>query len=425
MALVEGAGTSATTLAVAGTSRIDISEFLAANLVLANNVAGSLRVGPEFSGNFQVCTWNEDKLNANFVTDLTVGGINTTAASILVSAADAAVTPVGTILSDGGATGGLGGGEQMQVTGQSPSGANVALSITRAYGGTTASIHAQSAVYTHIARPLQQNSDLGPDMSRARVVKYNYIQRQGVDVVLAAEAIESSRRGYTPGVQDELVYQLANRTQEILRLWNTSLIYGSPSYGVGGSVGAAAGDYSTFAGIHKWLDGTFNATSVSINWGAASTINGINSPYANGDIFSAVNDANIYLFRQGAVADWLVGGPLAAVYVGKTFNDRIRLQQDEMTRGFAAQYIRTTLANELRVLLDGYVSDTSGVGDLMLLDSSRWRIRPYAGSLYYTITAETLRDGDQVRALSKLSLEARNTGSDIGQASMLITNCKL
>jgi hypothetical protein len=261
-------------------------------------------------------------------------------------------------------------------------------------------------------------------MSRARVVKYNYIQRQGVDVVLAAEAIESSRRGYTPGIQDELVYQLANRTQEILRLWNTSLIYGSPSYGVGGSTGAAAGDYSTMAGIHKWLDGTFNTTSVVDTWQTAST-SFPGAPYANGDIYTAINDANIYLFRQGAVADWLVGGPLAAVDVGKTFNDRIRLQQDEMTRGFAAQYIRTTLANELRVLLDGYVSDTSGTGDLFLLDSSRWRVRPYAGSLYYTITAETLRDGDQVRALSKLSLEGRNTGSDIGQASILISGCKL
>jgi len=161
MALVEGAGTSATTIAVAGTSRIDISEFLAANLVLANNVAGALRVGPEFSGNFQVCTWNEDKLNANFVTDTTAGGISSSATQIIVSAADASVTPVGTILCDAGATGGLGGGEQMQVTGVTYSGSTANLQISRAYGGTTASSHAQSAVYTHIARPLQQNSDLG------------------------------------------------------------------------------------------------------------------------------------------------------------------------------------------------------------------------------------------------------------------------
>jgi hypothetical protein len=423
MALVEGAGTSATTLAAAGTSRIDISEFLAANLVLANNVLGSIRVGPEFSGNFQVCTWNEDKLNANFVTDTTAGGISSSATQIIVSAADASVTPVGTILCDAGATGGLGGGEQLQVTGVTYSGSTANLQISRAYGGTTASSHAQSAVYTHIARPLQQNSDLGPDMSRARVVKYNYLQRQGIDVVLAAEAIESSRRGYTPGIQDELKYQLRNRTQELLRLWNTSVIYGSPSVGVGGSVGSAAGDYSTFAGIHKWLDGTFNATSVTVNWSTTNT--GTSAPYAPGDIFSAVNDVNILLFRNGAVPDWVVGGPLAAVDVGKLFNDRIRLQQDETTRGFSAQYIRTTLANELRVLLDGYVSDTAGKGDIMILDSSRWRLRPYAGSLYYTITAPTLRDGDQVRALSKMSLEARNTGSDIGQASMLITNATL
>ena len=418
MALVQGAGTTATTLAVAGTTRIDISELLLANLVLANNVSGALRVGAEFSGNNQVATWNEDKLNNDFVTDTTSGGISSTATQILVSLADAGITPVGTILADAGqASYGIGGGEQMQVTGVTYSGSTAALQISRGYGGTTAAAHAQSAVFTHVSRPLQQNSDLGADMSRARVVKYNYIQRQGVDVVLAAEAIQSSRRGYTPGIDDELVYQLANRTQEILRLWNRSVIYGAPSAGINGTTGVSAGDYSTMAGIHKWLDGTFNSTSVSTSW--------ITKGYSNGAIFQAVNDANITLFRNGAVADWLLVGPLGAVDVGLTFNDRIRLQQDEMTRGFAANYVRTTLANELRVLLDGYVSDTAGLGDIFLLDSSRWRWRPYAGSMYYTITAETLRDGDQIRALSKMTLEARNTGSDIGQASMLIYNSTL
>ena len=418
MALITGAGTNATNLAVAGTARVDISEFLAANLVLANNVSGALRVGPEFSGNNQVCTWNEDKLNADFVTDTTVGGISSAATQIVVSLADASITPVGTVLGDAGQTSlGIGSGELVQVTGVTYSGSTANLQISRAYGGTAAAAHAQGAVFTHVSRPIQQNSDLGPDLTRARVVKYNYIQRQGVDVVLSAEAIESSRRGYTPGIDDELVYQLANRTQEILRLWNRSAIYGAPSSGTGGTNGVAAGDYSTFAGMHKWLDGTFNGTSVATSW--------VTKGYTQGNVFQAVNDANIALFRNGAVPDWLITGPLGAVDVGVAFNDRIRLQQDEMTRGFAANYIRTTLANEVRVLLDGFVSDTAGLGDLFLLDSSRWRWRPYAGSMYYTITAETLRDGDQVRALSKLSLEARNTGTDIGQASMLIEFCSL
>jgi hypothetical protein len=420
MPLVQGAGTSATALAVAGTTRVDISEFLAANLVLANNFAGALRVGPEFSGNNQVATWNEDKLNADFVTDTTVGGIGTGTVQIIVSLADAAITPVGTVLVDAGANLGLGTGERTQVTGVTYSGAVANLQISRAYGGSTASTHAQGAIFTHLSRPLQQNSDLGPDMSRARVVKYNNIQRQGIDVVLGAEAIESSRRGYTPGIQDELVYQLANRTQEILRLWNRSSIYGTASPGAGpnpGSAGTSAGDYSTFAGLHAWLDGTFNATSVVTSW--------VTKGYAAGDIFSAINDANITLFRNGAVPDWMMVGPLGAVDASKLFSDRIRLQQDELTRGFTAQYIRTTLANEVRILLDGYVADGAGVGDIFLLDSSRFRWRPYAGSLYYTITAETLRDGDQVRALSKLSFEARNTGTDIGQASMLISSASL
>lgn len=418
MALVEGAGTSATALAVAGTTRIDISDFLAANLVLANNGAGALRVGPEFSGNNQVCTWNEDKLNADFVTDTTPGGIGIGTGQIIVSLADASITPVGTVLADAG-SGGLGGSEQMQVTGVTYTGGVANLQLQRAFAGTTATIHAQSAVFTHVSRPLQQNSDLGPDMTRARITKYNNLMRMGIDVVLAAEAIESSRRGYTPGVNDELVYQLANRVQEILRLWNRSLWYSKASPGIGGSAGTSAGDYSTYAGIRAWLDGTFNTTSTTVNWATKGYPNG-----ANG-LFQAVNDANITLFRNGAVTDWLAVGALGAADLGQVFSDRIRLQQDETTRGFSAQYIRTTLANEMRVLLDGYIADGAGVGDIFLLDSSRWRWRPYSGSLYYTITAETLRDGDQIRALSKLSVEGRNTGSDAGQASILITNATL
>src|ERR1700691_3339102 len=102
MALITGPGTNPTNLAVAGTARVDISEFLAANLVLANNVSGALRVGPEFSGNNQVCTWNEDKLNADFVTDTTVGVFSSASTQIVVSLSDASITPVGTVLADAG-----------------------------------------------------------------------------------------------------------------------------------------------------------------------------------------------------------------------------------------------------------------------------------------------------------------------------------
>ena len=412
MALVQGAGTNSVQLGTSGTKRDDLSEFLAACLALENNVAGALPVGPEFMDT--IAQWDEDKLNSDFVTDTTVGGINTSAVTINVSAADAAICPQGTVLADiSTTTGGMGGGEHLQVTGNNGS----ALTLTRQFAGTPAQTHAQGAVYTMVSRPERENSDLGPDTSHARIRKYNYLHRHSIDVVLSAEVIERSRRGYTPGIQDELKYQFRLRTQEILRLWNKTIIYSRGQAGTNGTTSLSGGDFSTLWGFRGWLDGSFNTTATPVDWAA--------SGYASGDIFTAVNAANITLFRNGTLANWLMGGPLMAQEAGKLFSDRIRLQQDETTRGYSAQVIRTTLANELRLLLDGYIQDSAGIGELYVIDSSRWRLRPLAGQFYYTISAPTLRDGDQVRALSKMSLEARNTGSDVGAASLLIKNCTL
>lgn len=412
MALVQGAGTNSVTLGVSGTKRDDISDYLAACLVLANNVAGSLRVGPEFMDT--IAQWNEDKLNANTITDLTAAGQSTSSTQLNVSASDASLLVVGTVLADQATSaGGLGGGEHVQVTAVT----GTVITITRAFAGTSASNHSTNAVWQMVSRPTMENSDLGVDMSRARLRKFNYLHRHEINVVLSAEVIERSRRGYTPGIKDELEYQFYNRTQEILRLWNTALIYSRPQAGVNGSASLSGGDYSTMAGLRAWLDGTFNNTASPIVW----TTNG----YPQGAVDQAINAGNISAFRNGAVLDWCVGGPNVAVDVGKLYNDRIRMQQDETTRGFAAYYFRTTLANELRLLLDGYVQDGAGIGEIYLLDSSRFRIRPLAGQFYYTITAPTLRDGDQIRALSKLTLEARNTGSDAGQASFVVTSATL
>lgn len=378
--------------------------------MLANNVAACLRVGPEFADS--VTQWDEDRLNTDFVTDTTSGGQNSTdsQSNLLVSLADAAVVDIGSILADMSTTvGGVAQGEQVRVlavNGQT-------VTVSRGYGGSTKTTHAQGAQWSIIGQPTIENSDLGRDKSRPRVRKINYVQRHEINVNLSSEVIMRSRRGYTPGIADELEYQFYQRTQEILRLWNKTLIYMKGDPGTTGTTGVSGGDYSTMFGLRAMLDGTFNSTSSVIDFAAS---------YTAGQIDLAINKANKTLYRNGATPDWCLGGPNAAEDVGKLYDDRIRIQQDDTTRGFAAMYFRTSLANELRMLLDGFVQDGSPVGDLFVLDSGRIRIRPQADMFYYVITAETLRDGDAIRALSKMSLEVRNTGSDIGQAHQLIKN---
>lgn len=409
MALLLHSGASSTDLGVSGTKRDDISDYLAACLVLANTTAGAIRVGPEFADS--IAQWDEDRLNNDFITDLTSGGQSTSSTSMTVSTADAAILDLGYVMADtSAAAGGIANGEFVQVTAIS----GTTVTFTRAFGGSTATSHAQNAIWSIIARPTLENSDLGRDMSRARIRKYNYLHRHELNVNLSSEVIMRSRKGYTPGIQDELEYQFFQRTQEVLRIWDKSVLYSKPSPGTTGSAGFSGGDYSTMAGIRAWLDTTMNATSAIYDYQT--------SGLTAGQLDRAINAVNISLFQNGVVNDWAIGGANAAQDIGRLYSDRIRLQQDDSTRGFSAMYFRTTLANELRMMLDGFVESVQNIGDLFILDSGRARLRPLAEQFFFVITAPTLRDGDQIRAISKLTLEMRNTGSDVGQAHEVIRN---
>jgi hypothetical protein len=413
MAYLTSPGATAISLGVAGTKRDDISNYLANSLVLVPNAIGSTPVGAEFSDS--IAKWDEDQLNPGFVTDTTSGGINATAQYINLSQADASNLRIGFLLSDISATtSGLGAGEQLSVSAVQ----GTQIQVQRGYNGTTAAIHSQGAVYKIVARPDQELSGLNNDMSRPRVVHYNYITRQTTDAILSNEAINRARRGYTPGVNDELEYQFYQRTEELIRTANTTFLYSRPYQGRNGAVGASGGDYSTIAGLYSWLDGSLNGTfttgTVTVNWATQG--------YGTAQVYQAINYANKLLYRNGALPDRAMVGPNGAGDVGNAFKDQIRLTQAEMNRGFAANVIRTTLGNELVVLLDGQVEDATGIGQIFILDSGRIRIRPAADQFYSIISAPTFLDGAAVRMINKWSLEVRNTGTDAQQAHMLITN---
>jgi hypothetical protein len=415
MASPTGLGTTNVTLGVANTIRLDISDYLAPNLVLANNFASAMRVGPEFADT--ICRWNEDRLNANTVTDTTAGGQSTTSTQLILSISDASLLSIGTQLVDVSATaGGLGGGEMVYV--QAVNTQNGVVMIARAFYGTTATIHAQGAIWQIIGQPTAEFTDLGPDLTRARVPKWNYFERQELNVSLSAEVIERSLAGYTPGIRDELEYQLANRVQELLRRWNTTAIYGRGYTGQGGTVGQTAADYSSLWGVRSFLDGTANAvinpgeTTVTLNYAAQG--------WPVGAIDLALNAANLLVNRNGAVPDQAWFGFNPAQAASRLYNDRIRITQTENERGFSADLMHTPLGNELLFGLDGYIVDTPSIAEVFVIDSLRLRWRPFKNQWFYGFTAPTLRDGDSFRALSKASIEFRNTGNASGQASIAI-----
>lgn len=416
LALLTHSGAGSTDLGTLNTKREDISDWLLASLVPENNFLGLIDIGPEI-GDTQF-RWLEDRLNNNTVADASgaaaggntagppAGGATT---NFTLSAADAAILDVGWILADEAATAlnqGVPGSELIQVV--SISGTTVGM--LRGYGNTTPTVHGINATYRVIAAPVYENSDLGRDMSRARITKLNAISRFELNVNISSEQIERALAGYAPGVPDELQYQFEARLRELLRRMNQSLLYSR----VSSNTAPGTGDYSTMAGCTQFfLDGTFNGV------GAGNLSNSNQAGSALSD--TILNSQNKTMFRNGALNDWIVVGANGAEALGRLYNDRIRLEQNDRGRGFWAKYFDTSLGNTLRIVMDNAIYDTAPFGMALLLDSGRIRIRPFKNSFFYLIQAPTFRDGDAVRALSKWSLELRNAAGDVGAAHVLVT----
>jgi hypothetical protein len=392
MSLLIHSGAALTDLNVTGTKRDDISDVLLASLYVENNMLGLTPVGAEFAD--EQLKWVEDALNQFKITD--TAGQTAASTQMTVSLSDASVLDLGYVLQEDLQ---LGSGEYVQITNI----AGTTVTMTRGYGGSTATTHSASAVWRIIDEATYQNSDLGKDKSRARVSKTNFLNRFEMNVNLASEQIERSRAGYVPGVRDEMSYQFLQRWLEKKRNMQQAYWFAIAA------TGAPIGDYETMWGLWKWLDGTANGTASPITTAESLTDVVLNTIVKN-------------ILRQGAASNLIACGPNMIERIGQLYQDRLRTERNDRGRGFFAQYFTPSMANEHRLVNDPYMMDATGSAQVAVLDMGRLWIRPFIGQFAYTIMAPTLRDGDAVRALFKWSLEVRNTGTDIGFAHQIHTN---
>lgn len=400
MALLVHSGTAAIDLNANATQRQDISDVLLASLSNENTTLGLLTVGEEFAA--PQLYWTEDALNQYKITGDTATNLATNTTTMAVSQSDASVLDVGYILSPDTTLGGS-STEQIQITAIN----GTTLTMTRAFAGTAAT-YATNTVWRIVNAPTYPNSDLGKDMSRARLAKTNYINRFEVNVNIDSEQIMRSLQGYVPGVVDELGYQFQQRTLEMKRKIQQALIYS-----VANGSNNPVNDYQTMYGILAWLNTTANATA---------------SPVTTSESFTdtVINNMVLNIYSQGAFSNVILAGPRLVQKLGQLYTDRIRLDQTDRTRGFFTQEFIPSMANPHRVINEFYLNDggSTNAGNALAIvgDLNRARIRPYIGQFYFTITAPSFRDGDAARLLSKLSLEIRNTGTDAGYAWQLHTN---
>lgn len=388
MPLLVHSGSAAIDLNANLTQRQDISDVLLSSLSNDNTLMGAATIGEEFAA--PSLNWLEDALNQFKITGDTAATMASTLTTMAVSQSDASVIDVGYTLeldSQVGAT----SQEQMQVITKS----GTTLTLTRAYSGT-AQTYAQNSVFRVVNSPTYPNSDLGMDMTRARIAKTNYINRWDANINIDSEQILRSRQGYVPGVVDEIGYQFQQRRIELLRRMQQAFLYSVPP-----TSGSPTNDYQQMFGLIRMLDTTFNSTSVPVT--AAATLSD-----------STINSIVVNIFRQGGFSNVIACGPNLTQKIGQLYTDRIRLDQTDRTRGFYAQEFIPTMANPHRLLNDAYLNDNTGFALLLVLDMNRIRIRPFLGQFLFTIEAPSFRDGDAMRLLSKWSLEVRNTGTDVG-----------
>lgn len=409
MPLLVHSGTAAIDLSVAQTYRDDISDVLMASLVVEPNLMGIVEVAEEFAA--EQATWVEDALNPYKITPLNsiaslASSTTVQTASFSVSKNDAAILDIGYILMVDSQVG-VAQAEQFEVitlNGQT-------VTVNRNFGGQTnsagtfASYQSSTAGIMRIVnRPIYPNSDLGKDLTLARIAKNNYINRFALDVNIDSEQIARSRAGYVPGVRDELGYQFQQRLVELKRIMGNAFLYSkAPNTFQGTSPNM---DYQTMIGLIAWLDGTANSTAVQATSGSVLSD-------------SLINTMAMNIYRQGADSNIVAVGPNGAQKIGQLYTDRMRLDQSDTERGFFAQSFIPSMANRHYLINDLYFNDTSGTGLMAVLDMSRIRIKPFIGQFFYTITAPSFRDGDALRCLSKWTLEVRNSGTDAGYAHQI------
>ena len=397
-----GYGTSGIT---SGTQVFDFSPVLLANLRLEEAVLAHLDIGPEIHD--PVCYWQEDALVGNVVTTtatLATGGTTLTAsvADLLKigNNAVAALQRPGAVLQvffgpgGGAATTPVDNGEQVQVT-AFPS--TTTATITRAYGQTAdpGTTYPSGAKFKLVAWPLPEGSNLGPDQSQARTVRYNLTEIFGRDITITRNQIMRRMQS----LDDEFMYQLDQRAIEMKREMNDAIIFGSPSTSITGAFAvspANSGDNRTMAGLIYFL---------TIAGGAAAKATFDNTAEA----------ASMLVVNNLHYAAAILGGnPLTLFAGGKQERviqgfgqDQIRTVPDERVRSGFTTLLRTDTGAVLTLATDFNI-DNGAAGTIMLADQTRIQFRPFVDAAFFVLVAPTFTDGDSARVLAEWSLEVRN-----------------
>jgi len=264
--------------------------------------------------------------------------------------------------------------------------------VQRAYGAGGAAAISLSAgeIITVIGNPLEENSGLQGDITKARVGKLNYCQ-------VFEKSVEISRRQMKRkmvAVENEFTKSVADRTIEAKRELELSIVFQRAN------AVDPAGDYSTMRGM---LD-LMTDVNVPDEWikdaaGASLTDQLLNSyiaqVYQNGGKLDLIF-APQFQARQFAGANFFGGG--SATGIRWTASDRVR-----------GAYVRQFLS-DVGAVLDVVSSPFLRNDVVALLNSDLLSLHSFAESDWFMIQAPTLFDGKATRLVGDYTFKLQHAG---------------
>ena len=383
-------GAFSSTLA-AKLDKIDCSSVLAAVLKADRALLGHIKMGP--AANNIEFNWIEDELNA-----VVFDGCTSVSGSVAVSGFTGSAS-LGNICRDGAL---------IAIRSTTESGVNnfvlkvtsatgASTLITASYGGTTYTTVSTTCTWYVLAQPYQDIIDASEDISLLRAKKRNFMQ-----IFERAVAITQSRKGMDmEAVMNELQYQIKNRTLEVKRELDMSVINGI-AYGPAGAFSADI-EYRTMMGIANYirdpdLDGTREDTTVTDNNGAALTIAQVNTLLYN--IWDAGG------LDEQADPILLVGAALQRT-IASWEKDIRRVEQGERQVGYYRDIFLSDMGVELPVVLDRWMQ----ADKLIVLDRSRVALRPLSGDAWHLEKMAKTGRSEKWQLSGQYGLEIRNPDS--------------
>jgi len=259
------------------------------------------------------------------------------------------------------------------------------LSVTRGYGGTTASTYAAGAAVDIIGNAALEGEDTDEDFSRAKVRRANYLQifKKGVKVSGTARAVNWI------GASDPLAYQKVQRMRELLRDLEKTVIHGRAGVSTIGSDTA-----------RRTLAGLLGSLSTNIqSWG---TLTGSldNAPVA-------LSNALQLAFSRGSKDIDLIAAPAAHKVIYSTLNasrtEVVPLTVGGRTFEQMVDVYNSDFGRQRIVLCRWLPSNLT-----LLLDSSRIKLVPLQGRTFQYEDLAKTGDSDRGQLVGEYTLELRN-----------------